>query len=37
MSNKYFHIHADGNKRPDFQQHPLNVKGHSAKWESRLQ
>jgi len=26
MSNEYFHTHADGNKRLDFQQHPLTLK-----------
>jgi len=26
MSNEYFHTHADGNKRLDFQQHPLMLK-----------
>jgi len=26
MSNEYFHTHSDGNKRLDFQQHPLTLK-----------
>lgn len=32
--NEYFHTHADGNKRHDFQRHPPNAKGHLAKCKS---